>query len=246
MSSLVSLFFVLTARALATGTVTYTKLRVLEDVTLEKGITNFDSLRYLIVGTHPGFPLKRSLVRLHPLQVNGCERIRRADLYLYYAYAHKASYMSEAQVPRFSRRIVAHQVLKSWSEKQATSTLRYNGAHWTKPWLELGSDAVATPTSYGLTITPGVTRAGLYPIDVTSAVRNWQNGQANYGLLLRATNEYRLGRDFRFYSKSERNFDRHPYILVTCESSSSGNTGGGFGGILNPVGGGGGGVRPAV
>ena len=240
MKSLMILIFAVAACTMVTGSVFQTRLQVVQDVTLERGSTNFNYLRYLIVGTHPRYPLKRSLVRFQPLQVRACGNIRRATLYLYYAYAHKASFMSETQVPRFPRRIVAHQVLKSWIESQATSTRRYNGANWAQPWLNLGSDAVATPTSYGVTINPGVTRAGFYPIDVTSAVRNWKYGQPNYGLLLRATNEYRQGRDFRFYSNADRVSSRHPYILVTCQSSSSG----GGNGILRPVGGGG--IGPAV
>ncbi len=215
------------------------RLQVTQDVTLERGSTNFNYLQYLIVGTHPGYPLKRSLVQFHPLQVRACDRVRSARLYLYYAYAHKASFMSERQAPKFPRRIVAHQVLKSWSESQATSTRRYNGANWAQPWLNLGIDAVATPTSYGVTINPGVSHAGFYPIDVTSAVRSWKYGRPNYGLVIRATNEHRQGRDFRFYSKSEPYTWRHPYILVECEKYSSGGNGG-----IVPFGGGK--IGPAV
>ena len=241
MKSLATLIFTLAACTTVTGSIFFTRLQVTQDVTLERGSTNFNYLKYLIVGTHPRYPLKRSLVKFHPLQVRACDRIRSAHLYLYYAYAHKASFMSERQVPTFSRIIVAHQVLKSWSETQATSTRRYFGANWSQPWLNLGVDAVGLPTGYGVTINPRVNRPGFYSIDVTSAVRSWQSGRPNYGLLIRATNEYRLGRDFRFYSKSEPNRSRHPFILVVCDTLNSSGNGG-----KRPVPVSGGGIGPAV
>jgi hypothetical protein len=238
MKSLAILVVALAACTMVNG-LFFTRLRVTQDVTLERGSRNFNYLRYLIVGTHPGYPLKRSLLKFHPLQVRACDRIRGAYLFLYYAYAHKASFMSHAQAPTFPRRIVAHQVLKSWSETQATSTRRYYGANWSQPWLNLGRDAVAYPTSYGVTISPPRSRPGFYSIDVTSAVRSWKSGRPNYGLLLRAVNEHRQGKDFRFYSKSERNASRHPYILVLCEKNN------GFGGGRGkPLGGGR--IGPAV
>ncbi|XP_028405517.1 uncharacterized protein LOC114528120 [Dendronephthya gigantea] len=238
MTSIVTIIFALAACEIVAGREFSTRLRVVQDVTLERGNVNFDYLKYLIVGTHPNYPLKRSLVQFHPLQVHGCDHVKRAYLFLYYAYAHKASFMSNAQVPSFPRQIVAHQVVKYWSESQATSTKRYGNHYWDKQWLNLGTDAFFYPTSSGVTITPGVNHPGFYPIDVTSAVRNWKNGQSNFGLLIRATNEVRQGRDFRFYSKSAYSF-QHPYISVICESNSSGGNGG-----IVPVSGGG--IGPAV
>ena len=39
------------------------KLSVTQDVTLERGSRNVNSLKYLIVSKHPGYPNKRSLVQ---------------------------------------------------------------------------------------------------------------------------------------------------------------------------------------
>ena len=192
-------------------------LRVTQDVSIENS-WNYNFLQYLLVGTHRGWPLKRSLIQFQPLQVRGCTRVKKATMYLYYAYAHKASFMTEAQVPPISRTIVAHQVLKSWLESQATKTRRYNGANWAQPWLKLGTDALTAPTSCGVIITPYATNSGFVAIDVTSAVRNWKSGHPNYGFLIRATNEHELGRDFRFYSNAEKNKARHAYISVTCDT----------------------------
>ena len=53
--------------------------------------------------------------------------------------------------------------------------------------------------------------------DITEAMRNWQNGDPNYGVLLRATNENDLGRDVRFYSNAQSNTGRHAYVTVLCD-----------------------------
>ena len=43
------------------------RLEVLQDITLERGDANYSTLPYLIVGFHPGWPKKRSLVQFHSL-----------------------------------------------------------------------------------------------------------------------------------------------------------------------------------
>ena len=100
---------------------TYT-LKVTQDVTLERGSRNFNYLPYLIVGTHPGFPMKRSLMKFQDIP-SECTLLLEATLHIYFVYAHKASYMTDAQVPSVTRYITAHTVRKYWSESQATSTI---------------------------------------------------------------------------------------------------------------------------
>ena len=53
--------------------------------------------------------------------------------------------------------------------------------------------------------------------DITTAVRNWQYGDPNYGVLVLATNEDALGRDTRFYSKTNRDSTKHPFLNVLCD-----------------------------
>ena len=137
---------------------TYT-LKVTEDVTLERGSTNFNYLPYLIVGTHPGYPLKRSLMKFQniPTYASDCNLPLEATLHIYFVYAHKASFMSESQVPALTRYITAHTVLKSWIESQATSTKRNNFANWDSQWLNLGTDAKSVALySTKVTPTPGL------------------------------------------------------------------------------------------
>lgn len=80
------------------------KLGVTQDVTLERGTANFNYLRYLIVSRHPQYPNKRSLVQFEKLP-SSCSpsRIKHAYMYLYYAYAHKASWHSVSLTPFIAR-----------------------------------------------------------------------------------------------------------------------------------------------
>ena len=198
-------------------------LQVVEDVTLEHASTNFNYLEYLIVGLHPGYPKKRSLLRFENVP-SGCSVVYHATMYLYYQYSHKASFYTDAQVPFITRTIQAHRVLKSWKETQATSTKRYSGVNWGTQWLGLNNiDAKSVSTGH-TTIHP-TTKRGFVGIDVTSAVKDWKAGHPNYGVVIWATNENIAGRDTRFASKSESNSSKHPYIQVTCGGGSVGNTG---------------------
>ena len=59
--------------------------------------------------------------------------------------------------------------------------------------------------------------SGFVEFDVTDAVKNWRNGNPNYGVLLRATTEYTEGRGIRFYSKSHSDSSKHAFVNVLCE-----------------------------
>jgi len=58
------------------GARTIYKLQVVKDITLERGGTNWNNLEYLIVGLHPGFPKKRSLLQFEDLPSN-CTTLHR-------------------------------------------------------------------------------------------------------------------------------------------------------------------------
>ena len=137
-------------------------------------------------------------------------------MYVYYSYAHKASWHTVQQTPFISRPIEVYQVRQSWNEAQSTSTRRLNGVNWSSPYLSLtGNDAGPEVLDQVTVFTSRPT--GFMEFDVTDAVRNWCNGQGNYGLLLRATNEYTPGRDIRFYSKSYSDTTKHAFINVLCK-----------------------------
>ena len=80
------------------------KLKVTQDVTLERGSSNYNWLQYLLVSKHPQYPNKRSLVQFENLP-DDCPspKIQGAKMYLYYVYAHKASWHSIQQTPFIPR-----------------------------------------------------------------------------------------------------------------------------------------------
>jgi len=194
---------------------TYT-LKVVEDVTLERSSVNLNYLPYLIVGLHPGYPLKRSLLKFEDLP-RECGIVNRATMYLYYQYSHKASFYTDTQVPFITRTIQAHRVLKSWKETEATSTKRDHSHYWGTPWVGLDNiDAESSSTGGQTTIQYGQQK-GFVEIDVMSAVNKWKAGNDNYGVVIWVTNENIAGRDTRFASKSESDPSKHTYIEVKCD-----------------------------
>lgn len=55
------------------------RLDVVQDVSLESATTNYDYLDYLIIGRHPGYPLKRSLLQFEDLQASSSCTVRNAE-----------------------------------------------------------------------------------------------------------------------------------------------------------------------
>ena len=204
-------------RTFDTGAGKVHKLSVTQDVTLERGSQNFNSLEYLIVSKHPGYPNKRSLVQFEDLP-SSCpsSNVISAKMYLHYEYSHKASGSSIKSVPFIPRHLRVHLVKKPWLEYQTTSTLRLHGVAWSSQWLALdGTDAEATPQQGTVTIFP-VRPKGFVEFDVTNAVKDWSSGVPNNGLVIRATNELDAGRDTRFASNANSDTSKHAYVLVHC------------------------------
>ena len=200
-----------------TGAGTVYILGVKQDILLANRYRNFNYLQYLIVSRLPQFPNKRSLVQFEDLP-RACEasRIYSAKMYLYYVYAHKASWHSLKQTPFIPRYLQVHLVKKSWREDQATRRWRFKGARWSSEWLRLdGTDAEAAPQCGTVTFFP-LRPSGFMEFDVTNAVKSWRHGVPNYGLLIRATNELDRGRSIRFASNAMRDRSKHAFILVRC------------------------------
>ena len=198
------------------------KLRVTQDVTLERGSVNFNSLEYLIVSKHPGYPNKRSLVQFEDLP-RSCpsSNILSAKMHLYYEYSHKASGSSFKTVPFIPRHLRVYLVKKPWDESQTTSTMRLRGIPWSSPWLALdGTDAEATPQQGAVTIFPHQPK-GFVEFDVTNAVKDWSSGVPNNGLMIRATNELDPGRDTRFASNANMDSSTHAFVLVRCSDGTN-------------------------
>ena len=197
-------------------------LKVVEDVTLERGTSNFNYLEFLIVGFHPGYPKKRSLLRFEDVP-SGCKSVNQAMMYIYYVYSHKPSFYTVDQAPFITRTIRAHRVLKSWNETEATSTRRDSYNNWDTPWLGLNNiDATTCPT--GQTTIYADRPSGFVQIEVTSAVKAWKSGSPNYGVVIWATNENKAGRDTRFASNADSDSSRHAYIILNCNNDVTSTT----------------------
>jgi len=164
---------------------------------------------------HPGYPIKRSLVKFQNVP-SSCSIVNHAMMYLHYWYSHKASWQSTAQAPFITRTIQAHRLLKPWKESEATTVKRDRYSYWSKPYLGLDdTDANDCPTGEVKIYTDRP--IGFVELDVTSALRDWKAGKPNYGLLLWATNEDVDGRDTRFASKTDTDPKKHPCIIVNCD-----------------------------
>ena len=196
------------------------RLNVLQDVTLETEAKNFNFLQYLVVGKHPGFPNRRSLVQFENLSLNFPHyKIIWAKMYLYFDHAHKMRYLSHEfkNVSEILRKLDVHMVKSAWDESQATSLYRFRGAPWcSQILLSLnGCDVETNAQSNDVGIFP-LRPAGFVEFDITRAVKSWSHGIPNYGVMVRATNEMTQGRDVRFFSKSYSDNLKHAFVNVFC------------------------------
>ena len=190
------------------------RMNATDDVFVEREY-NQDSYNFLIVGNHPRYPLKRTLVKFEDIPSN-CKSIQWAKMYLYFWYSHKASFMSDEEVPYIPRPLQVNQIRKYWNENTATRDYRQSGVKWSIPYLGLdGSDANASVLDV-VTVYTG-RPAGHMEFDITQAAKNWLSGQPNYGVVISATNEQIQGREARFYSREHGNDWRvHPIMSVLC------------------------------
>jgi hypothetical protein len=215
-----ALYFPVTqATAWDSGDGSIYKLNVVQDVTLENPNGNMNYLQYLLLGLHPQYAKKRSLIQFEDLPATQCpvSKIRWAKMYIYFQYAHKASGNTVTQTPYISRPIQVHMVKKRWLESQATSGIRLSGVNWSQHYLDLNdNDAEAAPQDGATTIYTMHPR-GFVEFDVTRAVRSWARGNPNYGLLLWATDENLGGRDLRFASNADRDTKKHAFVNVMCD-----------------------------
>ena len=87
-----------------TGRGTVYILRATQDVSLERATLNYNWLPYLMVSKLTDFPNKRSLVQFENVPKScSSSKIISAKMYLYYVYAHKASWHSIHKTPFVAR-----------------------------------------------------------------------------------------------------------------------------------------------
>ena len=193
---------------------TFHRLKATGDVWLEWELNN-NGNDFLLVGLHPGYPLKRSLLKFEDIP-SSCEEVVTATMHVYYQSAYKASFCSESQVPWIPRPIEARQVLKNWSEHEATPTLRFTGMPWGAPYLDVNNVDASSHILDIQTISRD-TNSSYISWNVTISARNWRAGQPNNGILLLAANEDVFGRVIRFPSH-EYGWPGVPYLELICKS----------------------------
>ena len=185
------------------------RLNATADVWLE-GSGNKNNYNFLIVGKHPQYAKKRSLIKFENIP-SSCNTVKSAKMYLQYWYSHKASWQT---VTNINRTLQVHQVKKQWREKEATSINRCNGVKWNQPYVALDNkDANATKLDsvYFETSTPGLSYV---EFDISKAAKNWKSGRPNYGVLIWATNEDTDARDIHFFSREHSTGT--PYVHLHC------------------------------
>ena len=196
------------------------RLNATGDVWLESSTRNNNDRNYLIVGLHPSFPLKRSLIKFEDIPLV-CQEILTGTMFVHYWYAHKDSASSDEEVPFIPRPIEARQVLRSWREDEATRSFCFSSTPWSVPYLGLSDDDASSNIDDTKTIDESTVR-NYISWNITSTVKNWFAGQSNHGILLMASNEDQPGREIRFYSR-ERLSNEVPYLEVLCSTSVNGN-----------------------
>ena len=190
------------------------RMNATDDVFIYDG-SNQDHFNFLIIGNHPGYPLKRTLVKFEDIP-DGCKSVKWAKMYLYFWYSHKASFMSDNKVPYIPRPLQVNQVLKYWRENTATRYKSQPGTKWNTPYLGFDGSDAATGALDIVTVYTG-RPAGQMEFDITTAAKNWHSGQSNYGVVISATNENVSGREARFYSRERGTEWRvHPLMSVLC------------------------------
>ena len=195
------------------GAGTVYKLPVIQDVFIDNR-SNKNSYGFTIVGKLPQQKKKRALYQFEQLPAT-CTNIAWAKMYIYFINAHKAKGQTVQSAPYFPQGIQVHQVMQEWRESEATKFLRFVGVNWNTSYVGLDNiDASPIPTDTVAVFTS--CPAGFVEFDITSAIKNWQQGQANYGVMTWSLSENRNGRDLGFASRENPDPQKHPFVNVLC------------------------------
>lgn len=194
---------------------TICRLEAVADTWLE-GSYQRDGYNFVVVAKHPGYDLKRTIMKFEDFPSSQCSQVVRAHMYVSYWYAHKDSGSTIYQVPFISRPIQVRQLLRHWDEKEATSIQATSTTEWNVKYV--GFDGVDADIGVNDVQTVHNERPrGFLEWDITLAAENWSHGDANHGVILSASNELAVGRDIRLYSR-ENEQNLRPYMTVVCQN----------------------------
>jgi len=189
---------------------TVQQLPVTADTWLEGGAPN-GSHKHLIVGKHSSFPKKRALLKADVSTVPPGSVVSQATLWLYFDYAHAASFIPESCIDRV---IGAHPVLVAWDEAAATKNNATEATQWAEPLCGTNDvDAAQVPHTTDEWLCTEI--KSWKSFDVTGLAQQWvDDPSSNHGVLLRAENEDDAGRDMRIYSRDSSDSALHPYLEI--------------------------------
>ena len=151
-------------------------LEAVADTWLE-GTSPKHASNILIVGKHPGFDFKRTIIKFK--DIPQCDQVVRANMYVNY-------WTTSGGVPFMSRPIEVRRLLKRWEETVATSVRRTTTEDWGVVYVGFdGVDATLQANSVE-TVHNGREVGGYLEWDVTLAATNWAHVDANHGVILSA------------------------------------------------------------
>ena len=170
------------------------------DAWLEKDNANYGSQGLLILAVSGNYPMKRSLIRFDLSKLPKGAKVALARMRIYVTYWHNAGGGGEKAI---DRQIDLHRVLRAWDEKKVTSkTSGVAGLnkYWQAKYLALNDfDAAKTPAATALW---KAASSGWKEFDITALAQAWVDQPAkNFGILLRAQNESKKGREPRMHSR---------------------------------------------
>ena len=189
------------------------KLEATQDVVIYDS-SNHNNDNFLIVGKHTGSPVKRMLLQFEDLP-STCNEIEWAKLYVGYWFSYKDSSMTVQQVPFIVRPLQVHQIKKEWSETEATRINRKLNVPWNTHLLALDGTDAASHVEDTVNIYTSRPDEQFIEFDITEVSNKWKSGEGNYGVLIRAANEFQNGRDVRFFSREHTT--GKPFVNVLCK-----------------------------
>lgn len=128
-----------------------------------------------------------------------------------YVDADKIIQFTDIKSPTNIWHLCTYQVLRPWDETIGSSTYM----NTPKDYLDEHTDRVTfISNSRGIVAVARPVSNGYVPFDITPAVKNWVNGDHNYGIVVIDLNEDMVGRDRHFWSSKGESKNR-PYLELT-------------------------------
>jgi hypothetical protein len=164
-----------------------------------EGSSKMGKHKYLILAQSGGYAKKRSLLKFDLSGVPKGKKVSTATMKVYVDYWHVPSSVASKE-PAIARPIEVFSVLKAWTESGVTSSATGTGAKWSKKLLATDDTDAANASADTQTWAAG--SKGWKSFDVTALAQLWVSDPTkNHGVLLKAQNEDKKGREPRCWSR---------------------------------------------